>query len=215
VIGGKYDLMAIIERTTLSLMSAVAALVFAQPLRCEEVNMAPLPGGNALMDTSSSSDVTIDPSATPSTGNHPAPERPALPPPADVSLPPPLGNGVPKRPLAWRAKAYAMTRAQTSPQKPERLINADPEEIFFAIIATCPQFNIRVESANSAAGQLMARFAADPNAVSPRIIIVVKPAGSQKASLSASVEPENSSVRSAVDALLSNVSSGLSRKGSL
>jgi hypothetical protein len=143
-------------------------------------------------------------------------ERPPLPaPPPDLTLPAPLGNGVPKRPLAWRAKAYTMMRPPIVQKKSDRIITAQSDETFFAIIATCPQFNIRVESANSATGQLMARSSIDPNGASPRIVIVVRPAGPERSTVSASIEPENAAVRSSIDGLLGNVSSALSRKGAL
>lgn len=149
--------------------------------------------------------------------------RPVPPPQAGLALPPPLGSGVAKPPLAWRAKAFFLhnsgspTPAGTPALRPtiQRSIVAQSNDALIAILASCPQFHIQVESVNSASGEVLAHWMNTEPGTPSRIVMVLQPSGTTKANFTATIEPDNENVRRSLDTLLTQVNASFTKKAAL
>lgn len=94
----------------------------------------------------------------------PLPERPPVPAPPDVSLPPPMVVRLPKKPLAWRSRAQAMSlAAPAAPAAPagrekgilSRTYACDFQGTLVAALSCLGGLGLAVDSVDTAAGHLL------------------------------------------------------------
>jgi hypothetical protein len=141
--------------------------------------------------------------------------RPVPPPQAGLTLPPPLGSGVAKRPLAWRAKGFLVSHPPSTGMKLERSIPAQMTEALLAILMTCPQFHIQIDSIDSSSGQVLAHSENDQTGNSSKVVMLLQAQGAAKANVVATIEPNNENIRRSLDTLLTQVNASFSKKAAL
>jgi hypothetical protein len=115
------------------------------------------------------------------------PERPPLPEPPALSLPPPRRAVLPKRPLAWRAKAstapgQAPGASRASTGTAELVLACPADEAFLSAIAACQQVGITIESVDSRSGEILGLITTGWRA---RIVLRVRGAAPGRTSVSA------------------------------
>ncbi len=156
--------------------------------------------------------------AAPATEPPALPDRPPLPVPPDLTLPSRGAPVVPKPPLAWRAKAYALSE-QPAAKGPfgtlSRTFDRTAEDVYSAIVPACAGAGIVIESLNSAAGEILGSFAEDPTGEA-KVIISVKETAPLRTTVTGTIVGSGRALRqAALASLFSSVDMILAGNGAL
>jgi len=154
--------------------------------------------------------------AVPATEPPTLPDRPPIPVPADERLPALRAPAAPKPPLAWRAKAYALSeKGSATPMSASisRTFDRSSQDVFSAIVSACPIAGMVIDSLNSSAGDVLLLFPDDPTHASG-VIINVKASAPLRTTVTGIVVPSGRTARqAALDKFLSDIELILARNG--
>lgn len=184
----------------------------------------------------------VPPKATADTHPAQAQERPPIPTPdPNDQLPPPEGTGQAKPSLAGRASflqhqitntnkptfvqpvqktfpaqtGATENRGEHKPNETSRAYLASFEDTFMALVSTCAQIGLVIDSMDSNQGKIIVHAQVDPSA-NEEIVLTVRETAPQKTEVSAShTRALSKSSSSIIDDLLLRVSSLVSKGGAL